>query len=106
MGKPIGTHAGDVEEACRFTNYVSGLAEVASGETSLNTPDHLNLSLRQPYGVVAAIVAWNFPTLLVSSFPHLDLSKGRLTVLALQWCHEVSAACGAGNAMIIKVRQL
>ncbi|THC89608.1 hypothetical protein EYZ11_010940 [Aspergillus tanneri] len=64
MGKPVGTHRADVEEACKITNFFSGLVETASGQTSLNTPHHMDLSLRQPFGVVAAIVAWNFPTLL------------------------------------------
>ncbi|KAA8646690.1 aldehyde dehydrogenase family protein [Aspergillus tanneri] len=85
MGKPVGTHRADVEEACKITNFFSGLVETASGQTSLNTPHHMDLSLRQPFGVVAAIVAWNFPTLL--------------------WVHEISAACGAGNAMILKTSE-
>jgi aldehyde dehydrogenase (NAD+) len=99
MGKPIGPGLGDLERACQLTNYLSGLVETASGQTSLSTPNHLNISLRQPYGVVAAIVPWNFPTVLVSITQYAH----ECPLTTFQFCHEVPAACGAGNAIIIKV---
>ena len=66
MGKPLTTAKGDIEESRNITNYFSGLVELADGQTSTNSPDHLNMLIRQPYGVVAAIIPWNFPLLLVS----------------------------------------
>ena len=65
MGKPMSLALGDAEEARDISNYFSGLIELADGQTSLNSPDHLNVMVRQPFGVVAAIVPWNFPTSLV-----------------------------------------
>jgi aldehyde dehydrogenase (NAD+) len=65
MGKPVNQVAEDVEEGRNIMNYFSGLVEIAGGQASLNSPDHLNLMVRQPFGVVAAIVPWNFPTMLV-----------------------------------------
>lgn len=65
MGKPVLVAEGDVEEARNITNYFAGLVELADGQTSLNSPDHLNMMIRQPFGVVAAIIPWNFPLLLV-----------------------------------------
>ena len=65
MGKPMKQVEGDVEEARNITNYFSGLVELAEGQTSMNSADYLNMSIRQPYGVVAAITPWNFPTMLV-----------------------------------------
>ncbi|KEF58269.1 uncharacterized protein A1O9_06195 [Exophiala aquamarina CBS 119918] len=85
MGKPISAHRGEVETACDITNFFAGQVEQAYGQTSLNAPHHLNISLRQPFGVVAAIVPWNFPTMI--------------------WCHEVPPACGAGNAIILKTSE-
>ena len=67
MGKPVFHAAGDVEESRNVLNYFAGLVELTQGETSLNTPDHLNMMVRQPFGVVAGIVPWNFPTMLVSA---------------------------------------
>lgn len=66
MGKPISAHREEVETACEITNFFAGQVEQAYGQSSLNAPHHLNISLRQPFGVVAAIVPWNFPTMIVS----------------------------------------
>ena len=65
MGKPMSVAKGDIEDARNITNYFSGLVELASGQASVNSSDHLNMLIRQPYGVVAAIIPWNFPTLVV-----------------------------------------
>ncbi|KAE8401870.1 Aldehyde/histidinol dehydrogenase [Aspergillus pseudonomiae] len=72
-------------EAYDITNYFAGLVEIADGETSLNSPDSLNISMRQPFGVVASITPWNFPTMI--------------------WCHHVVPASGAGNAVILKTSE-
>lgn len=66
MGKPVSAHRGEVETACDITNFFAGQVEQAYGQSSLNAPNHLNISLRQPFGVVAAIIPWNFPTMIVS----------------------------------------
>ncbi|KAK4500577.1 hypothetical protein PRZ48_008766 [Zasmidium cellare] len=85
MGKPVAAHRGEVATACDITNFFAGQVEQAYGQSALNAPNHLNISLRQPFGVVAAIVPWNFPTMI--------------------WCHEVPPACGAGNAIILKTSE-
>ncbi|KIW14469.1 hypothetical protein PV08_07253 [Exophiala spinifera] len=85
MGKPVTQVAEDIEEGRNILNYFSGLVELASGQTSLNAPDHLNMMVRQPFGVVAAIVPWNFPTMLA--------------------CHEIGPSTGAGNALILKTSE-
>ena len=85
MGKPITQAAGDVEEGRNILNFFSGLVELTHGETSLNSADHLNMMVRQPFGVVAGIVPWNFPTMLA--------------------CHEIGPATGAGNALILKTSE-
>jgi aldehyde dehydrogenase (NAD+) len=74
MGKPVSGAAGDIEEGRNIANYFSGLVELADGETALNTPEYLNMSIRQPYGVVAGIVPWNFPSMIVIHplFSHLS----------------------------------
>lgn len=66
MGKPVSAHRDEVETACEITHFFAGQVEQAYGQSSLNAPNHLNISLRQPFGVVAAIVPWNFPTMIVS----------------------------------------
>ncbi|KAM0554875.1 hypothetical protein ACHAPJ_006610 [Fusarium lateritium] len=82
MGKPMKGALADVDEARDFTFYMAGLAEAVVGQTSTNSPAHVNIVLREPFGVVASIIPWNFPTNI--------------------WSHEICPAVGAGNAMILK----
>jgi aldehyde dehydrogenase (NAD+) len=84
MGKPVSGAAQDIEEGRNITNYFSGLIELADGQTALNTPEYLNMTIRQPYGVVAGIVPWNFPSMIVN-FPVF----GRLEDYVLTMCYSL-----------------
>lgn len=53
-----------------------------TGESSLNTAGFLNVSLRQPYGVCAAITPWNAPVMMLA--------------------YKVSAALITGNTLVLK----
>jgi acyl-CoA reductase-like NAD-dependent aldehyde dehydrogenase len=66
MGKPLHGGLEDIQEAVEISNYFAGLVEIAGGETSLNQPDSISISMRQPFGVVASIIPWNFPSMIVS----------------------------------------
>ena len=103
MGKPVTQVADDIEEGRNIMNFFAGLVEQTHGESSLNTPDHLNMMVRQPFGVVAAIVPWNFPTMLVSG--HLLHNGSCSRADDNKACHEIGPACGAGNSLILKVSQ-
>ncbi|KAK6371468.1 hypothetical protein LTS17_008718 [Exophiala oligosperma] len=76
MGKPVCQVAEDIEEGRNIMNFFSGLVEIVHGRTSLNASDHLNLMVRQPFGVVAAIVPWNFPTMLGIYLGQLSAEAG------------------------------
>lgn len=43
--------------------YFAGKTLDVQGDTSLNTPGMMTLTLRQPYGVCGAIIPWNIPVL-------------------------------------------
>lgn len=60
MGKPVSfyTDAGTAVE--EFEHYAESWGQI-QGMSSLNTPGYVNMTFRQPYGVVAAIVPWNYP---------------------------------------------
>jgi len=60
----------------------AGLGADISGKTSLNSANHLNLTLKQPYGVTAAIIPWNTPLLIA--------------------CTSIGPAVMAGNAIIVR----
>ncbi|CAG8981753.1 hypothetical protein HYALB_00013766 [Hymenoscyphus albidus] len=80
MGRPISDHF-DASYATMHFNYFAE-AGYAQGHTSLNTPGFLNMSLRQPFGVVGIIIPWNAPLVFFSK--------------------KVAPALGAGNCVILK----
>lgn len=41
----------------------AGMAQEIQGGTSFNTPGHVNMLVRQPFGVTGGIVPWNIPVL-------------------------------------------
>lgn len=61
VGIPVSVYLFFIHRAIQDIRHISGLAHDVHGETSLNTPGHITLTLRQPYGVCAAILAWNAP---------------------------------------------
>lgn len=52
-----------------------------TGETSLNTPGFINMTLREPYGVAAAIIPWNVPLLMLAKKLCPALTVGNTVVL-------------------------
>jgi acyl-CoA reductase-like NAD-dependent aldehyde dehydrogenase len=82
-GKPIfESRQIDVPMAAEVFRYYAGWATKLQGETIPVRGPFLNYTLREPVGVVAAIVPWNFPLLLAS------------------W--KVAPALAAGNTVVLK----
>ena len=63
-GKPIGESRLDVEECAIVLEYYAGLADKLDGSTPPAGPDGITFTIPEPVGVVAAIVAWNYPLAL------------------------------------------
>jgi acyl-CoA reductase-like NAD-dependent aldehyde dehydrogenase len=82
-GKPI-TESRQIEipAAAECFEYYGGWSDKVMGETIPVRGNHLTYTLREPIGVVAAIVPWNFPLLLTA------------------W--KVAPALACGNTVIIK----
>jgi aldehyde dehydrogenase (NAD+) len=82
-GKPIfeSRHI-EVPAAAECFQYFAGWADKIHGETVPVKGNYLTYTLREPIGVVAAIVPWNFPLLLTA------------------W--KVAPALACGNTVIIK----
>ncbi|KGO61944.1 Aldehyde dehydrogenase, C-terminal [Penicillium expansum] len=53
----------------------------AKGVSSLNTPGFVNMTLRQPFGVVAAIIPWNVPLVTLAGKVAPALITGNTVVL-------------------------
>lgn len=79
MGKPLTGALADVDEARDFTYFMAGLTESGVGQTSLNSPKHVNITLREPFGVVASIIPWNFPTNIVRTACLVALAPPHIT---------------------------
>src|SRR3954453_13657476 len=82
VGKPIGGARGEVVGASLVFDYYAGAANKVYGQTIPVSKPGLDLTLREPIGVVGVIVPWNFPLLMAS------------------W--KVAPALAAGNAAILK----
>jgi aldehyde dehydrogenase (NAD+) len=62
MGKPLSQSVtGDIPGAVAFFRYFAGLADKVEGETLVGPPNSFAYTVREPFGVVAAIMPWNFP---------------------------------------------
>ena len=81
-GNAIAGMRGDMAWTAEALRYFAGLISEIKGETSAQGPRHLNLTRRQPYGVVAKINPFNHP---------------------FRFCAEKAAApLAAGNCVVIK----
>jgi len=82
IGKPIGDARDEAGLGARVFEYYAGAITKFGGQTLPVSQGGLDFTLRQPLGVVAAIVPWNFP------FPIA--------------CWKVAPALAAGNCVILK----
>jgi betaine-aldehyde dehydrogenase len=81
-GNAVSGMRGDVKWTADTFRFFAGLITEIKGETSTQGPRHLNLTIRQPYGVVAKINPFNHP---------------------FRFCAEKAAApLAAGNCVVIK----
>jgi len=82
-GKRLSEVRAQIEGLPDYFDYFAGLADKFEGSViPLNKPDIFNYTVWEPYGVVAAITAWNSPLAL------------------LTW--KIAPALAAGNTVVIK----
>ncbi len=81
-GKPLREARIDLREAIDAFHYYAGWATKIEGETIPVRGHVLNYTLREPVGVVGAIIPWNFPLLMAA------------------W--KVAPALACGNAVVLK----
>ncbi|KAM0750761.1 aldehyde dehydrogenase [Meredithblackwellia eburnea MCA 4105] len=82
MGKPAKVGEGEIESTAEMLDHFASLGCFVHGESSTLNPGFLNLTVREPFGVVAGIIPWNGP---VANF-----------------CWKVGPAIVAGNAILLK----
>ena len=81
-GKPITSARGEIIGASLVFDYYAGAANKVYGQTIPVSKPGIDLTLREPIGVVGLIVPWNFPLLMAA------------------W--KVAPALAAGNTAILK----
>ncbi|BFZ59531.1 hypothetical protein YB2330_000542 [Saitoella coloradoensis] len=81
MGRPVYNYANDCEIAAASIEYMAGAIHHLHGETSLQSDGYLNLTLRQPFGVCAAIIPWNVPMIMFAWKLGPCLAAGNTLVL-------------------------
>jgi len=86
IGKPISDARDEIGLGARIFEYYAGAVTKFGGETIPVWRGGFDFTLRQPMGVVAAIVPWNFPFPIAS------------------W--KVAPALAAGNAVVLKPASL
>ncbi|PRY73494.1 aldehyde dehydrogenase [Halomonas ventosae] len=82
MGKPVASSLGDMAGAIGCIRYQAECIDKLYGEVAPTGEEALALVLREPLGVVASIVPWNFPLMMTA------------------W--KIAPALAAGNSVILK----
>lgn len=82
VGKPLGQGRADALALARYLEFYGGAADKLHGETIPYRSGYTVYTLREPHGITAHIIPWNYPMQII----------GR----------SVGAALAAGNACILK----
>ncbi|MFM7785900.1 MAG: aldehyde dehydrogenase family protein, partial [Gammaproteobacteria bacterium] len=61
-GKTLAEAEGDVASSARLFEYYAGAADKLEGRSIPLGPDYMNWTLREPVGITAHIIPWNYPT--------------------------------------------
>ena len=85
VGKPISDARGEVAMVVDTFSYYAGAPERMVGET-IPVAGGVDMTFREPLGVVALIVPWNFPLPIA--------------------CWKVAPALAAGNTIVLKPAEL
>ncbi len=80
MGRPIDEFFDSNAAAAHFDHYAESWDKI-QGQASVNTPGFVTMTLRQPFGVVGAIIPWNCPVLFFGSKTAPALIAGNTVVL-------------------------
>lgn len=80
-GKPIRQGRADVNATMRYFEFYGGAADKIHGDTIPFLDGYTALTLREPHGVVAGIVPWNYPLQILSRVVGAALAMGNTLVV-------------------------
>ncbi len=80
-GKPVRQGRADVIATCRYYEFYGGAADKVHGDTIPFLPGYTALTMREPHGVVAGIIPWNYPLQIGARVIGAALAMGNTLVL-------------------------
>jgi len=86
VGRPIREMEAQLRRAPEWFEYFGAIAQTAEGTVPDMGPNHLNIVVREPLGVVGALSPWNHPLLIAMK--------------------KVACALAAGNSVVLKPSEL
>lgn len=80
-GKPIRQGKADVVATMRYYEFYGGAADKIHGDTIPFLEGYTALTLREPHGVVAGIIPWNYPMQILARVVGAALAMGNTLVV-------------------------
>jgi aldehyde dehydrogenase (NAD+) len=81
VGKPLQQARADALALARYLEYYGGCADKFHGETIPYLNDYTVYTLREPHGVTAHIIPWNYPMQIIGRSVVAALAAGNAAVL-------------------------
>ncbi len=81
VGKPLGQGRTDALALARYLEFYGGAADKVMGQTIPYANGYTALTLREPHGVTAHIVPWNYPMQIIGRSVGAALAMGNACVL-------------------------
>ncbi|KAH8647808.1 aldehyde dehydrogenase domain-containing protein [Xylariales sp. PMI_506] len=99
-GKPLAEACGELDYATSFTWWFAGEADRIQGSTITSAiPGRRSVVIKQPIGIAAALVPWNFPVALVLRKASAALAAGCTMVVKTSPETPLTALCLANLAV-------
>ncbi len=80
-GKPVRQGKADVTATMRYYEFYGGAADKIHGDTIPFLDGYTALTLREPHGVVAGIIPWNYPMQILARVAGAALAMGNTLVV-------------------------
>lgn len=80
-GKPLSQSKADVQATVRYLDYYAGSIERLEGRTIPLGPAALDYTVREPWGVCAQIIPWNYPLQVTARCAAPALAAGNAVIL-------------------------
>ncbi|WP_273204546.1 aldehyde dehydrogenase family protein [Marinobacter subterrani] len=80
-GKPMSQARGDIKACARYFRFYAGAADKLHGETIPFESGFSVMTLREPFGVCAQIIPWNYPAQIFGRCVAASLAAGNTVVV-------------------------